>query len=415
MTDQISQVVADLDDVALRRQFHPDFSPIGWHLGHAAWQREVWLLRQLGGHSALAPEFDALFDTFRSKKGARGPALPDARRLRAYVEQVDAAVDSATSRYRGEPSFERASRLADNHERQHVEIVLCIRLLGELYVAVRDGGEAPSVESLDNPWLPVPGGSFRVGCPRGNGAEDPDAWDNEHEAHEVHVAPFLMQRYPVSEGEWLAWMNAGGYERRQWWSAEGWAWRVRSGVVAPGHWRLAGDARWVRRSLCGVVPVGGTRPVAHLSWFEADAYARSRGARLPTEAEWECAAGNESGGGDKRRYPWGAVFDAARADVGRRSGDCSALGQHPAGASPCGIEDMCGGVWEWVSDAFRAYPGFAPGPYAEYSAPWFGVRHRVARGGSWLTAPSNARVTFRNWYEPHVRQPCLGVRLVRDA
>lgn len=414
MTDRISQVVADLDDAALRRQFHPDFSPIGWHLGHAAWQRERWLLRELGEQPPLAPDLDDLFDTFRSKKGTRGRALPDAARLHSYVEQVDAAVERWRLQCAGSPAFERVSRLADNHERQHVEIVLCVRLLGELYVEVRDAPDAPDGAPPDNPWLPVHGGRFTLGCSRaGTGAEDADAWDNEHEAHETRVAPFLMQRFPVSEAEWLAWMRAGGYERREWWSPEGWAWRTRCGVVAPGHWERSPDERWWRRTLSGLVPAGGARPVAHLSWFEAEAHARSRGARLPTEAEWECAASGEPGGG-KRRFPWGAHFDSARADVGRSSGDCSTLGAHSEGLSPSGIEHMCGGVWEWVSDCFRPYPGFAPGLYAEYSAPWFGVRHRVARGGSWLTSPCNARTTFRNWYEPHVREPCLGVRLVRD-
>src|SRR5690606_34410469 len=206
--------------------------------------------------------------------------------------------------------------------------------------------------------------------------------------------------------------HAGGYERREWWSPEGWSWRTHHGVVAPGHWERSADGRWYRRALCGPTLAGGARPVAHVSWYEADAYARSQGARLPTEAEWERAASDAR---DKRRYPWGPSFEVGRADLGRCSGDCAALGAHPRGASPSGIEDLCGGVWEWVADHFAPYPGFVPGRYAEYSAPWFGARHRVARGGSWLTAPSNARVTFRNWYEPHVRQPCLGVRLVRDA
>lgn len=425
MSDRIAPVVADLDDVTLRQQFHVDFSPIGWHLGHAAWQRERWVLREVGGLPPLAPEFDALFDTFRSRKGARGTRLPDARRLRSYVAQVDEAMELARSRHRGEPQFERAARLADNHERQHVEIVLCVRLLGRLYVEPVGPTESPIESELpeiaDGPWIPVEGGTFRLGAPRGDASDtesalqkdvDEDAWDNEHEAHEVHIDPFLMRRHPVSEAEWLGWMHAGGYERREWWSPEGWSWRTHHGVVAPGHWERSADGRWYRRALCGPTLAGGARPVAHVSWYEADAYARSQGARLPTEAEWERAASDAR---DKRRYPWGPSFEVGRADLGRCSGDCAVLGAHPRGASPSGIEDLCGGVWEWVADHFAPYPGFVPGRYAEYSAPWFGARHRVARGGSWLTAPSNARVTFRNWYEPHVRQPCLGVRLVRDA
>lgn len=456
MTDRVREVASDLDEVALRTQFHPDFSPVGWHWGHAVWQRERWLLRQYKGAPAVAPAFDELFDTFRSPKHTRGRALPSKEELEAYELWVDREIERLEAEEPRSAKLTPLLHLARNHERQHAEIVLCVRLLGALYREPRSSefiGGAEHVGSRDNEWIGVPGGEFLLGCPPREGswagraadaggpsecnvsaddsaACDPDAWDNEQRAHRVHVERFAMQRFAVSQEEWLGFMDAGGYERRAWWSDSGWGWRSAHAITAPAHWERARDGRWFERTLSGLAPVGDDCPVAHVSWYEAEAYARSQDARLPSEAEWEfaaswslevsCAAGGARGGQQgfdsvKRRFPWGQEFLPGCAELGRRSGTWSRRGAHPAGASAFGIEDLCGGVWEWTCDHFLPYPSFAPGPYADYSAPWFGSRHRVARGGSRLTAPQNARACFRNWYEPHVREPCLGVRLVRNA
>jgi iron(II)-dependent oxidoreductase len=439
MTDRVREVTVDLDEEALRTQFHPDFSPIGWHWGHAVWQRERWLLRELKGAPALAPRFDELFDTFRSPKRARGRALPPRRELEAYELRVDGEIERLVREEPETGAFARLLHLAANHERQHAEIVLCVRLLGGLYRETAPPGDGlDAALSRPNDWIALPEGDFLLGSPRPDGraeshefdAEaDLDAWDNEHAAHWVHVERFAMQRFCVSQDEWLGWMDAGGYTQRTGWCEAGWAWRVAHDITAPGHWERDSQGRWYERTLSGLAPVGGDRPVAHVSWYEAEAYARCHRARLPKEAEWEYAASlspaaseerddgprHEAQGRPKRRFPWGQEFRPGRAELGRQRGLWSRRGAHPAGASASGIEDLCGGVWEWTSDWFLPYPEFAPGFYAAYSAPWFGQQHRVARGGSRLTAPQNARVTFRNWYEPHVRQPCLGVRLVRDA
>lgn len=412
-----TDVIGDLTDAELRRQFHASFSPIGWHFGHVAWQAECWIWRRLGGRAPLRPDLDGLFDSFRSRKEARGAALPSLGALRGYVDEVGEAVARLARERADDPRLALLWRLVVNHERQHLEIVLTIRLLAALYV---ERGAAPLETSgeTSSSWVTIEGGEFIQGCPRPDpnapGA-DLDAWDNECPGHVVRVEPFRLQRYPVSEQEWLAWMEEGGYDDPRPWSKTGWAWKTQTGIYVPEHWQRSREGQWWRRTLGGVVPAGGARPVTHVSWFEAEAYARSQGARLPSEAEWEYAASTSPDGATKRRYPWGDDFEAARADVGWRRSAPLPRGAHPVGASAWGVEDLCGGVWEWVADAFRPYPGFEPGWYTEYSAPWFGPRHRVARGGSWLTAPSNARTTFRNWYEPWMRQPCLGVRLARDA
>lgn len=417
MNQPWANVLEDLTEAELRRQFHADFSPIGWHWGHVAWQAESWIWRRYGGRVPLRPELDGLFDSFRSRKEERGSALPSLAALRGYVDEVAEAVARLARERSDDPRLVLLWRLVANHERQHLEIVLIIRLLAALYVERRAspvwaGREASSA------WVTIEGGEFSQGCARPDpelADADLDAWDNECPGHRVRVETFRLQRFPVSEEEWLSWMEEGGYDDARLWSKAGWAWKTHNRIQAPEHWQRSREGQWWRRTLGGLVPAGGSRPVAHVSWFEADAYARSQAARLPSEVEWEYAASTSPKEATKRRFPWGDHFDAARADIGWRESAPFSRGAHPAGASAWGVEDLCGGVWEWVADAFRPYPGFEPGWYAEYSEPWFGSGHRVARGGSWLTAPANARTTFRNWYEPRVREPCLGVRLARDA
>ncbi len=405
------RVVADLDDDALRAQFHPEFSPIGWHLGHVVFQEDCFLLRRLGHCVRHSPELDSVFDSFRSEKSSRSGRLPDKSFLLAYAERVRGEVARLIEERGGEPEVAALARMIANHELQHAEIVVTVRLLGELYLdgATLAGPAAPA--SSPDPgaqWIAVPGGTFPLGT-----SDDPDAADNERPAHLVSVDDFALARFPVTEREWLAWMGAGGYDERKLWSEAGWAFRTEKGISAPAHWERERDGSYVRRTLVGKRPVGESRPVCHVSFHEAGAFARFAGARLPTEVEWEYAASWDALRGEKRRYPWGNEPARERADLGLAGGAPAPCGTHPSGRTPDGLDDLCGGVWEWVSSQFEPYPGFSPGPYAGYSAPWFGSEHRVARGGSFATAAENARTTFRNWYALHLREPCLGLRLAR--
>ncbi len=405
------RVVADLDDDALRAQFHPEFSPIGWHLGHVVFQEECFLLRRLGQRAPLFSELDGVFDSFRSEKSSRSGRLPEKSFLLAYAERVRGEVARLLAERGGEPEAALLARMIANHELQHTEIVVSVRLLGELYL---DGASLAGPASSANaptpgaPWIPVSGGTFPLGT-----SDDPDAADNERPAHLVSVDDFAFARFPVTEHEWLAWMASGGYEEPKLWSNAGWAFRSEKGICAPAHWERERDGSYVRRTLVGKRPVGENRPVCHVSFHEAEAFACFAGARLPTEVEWEYAASWDARRREKRRYPWGNELARERADLGLVGGAPAPCGGHPRGRSPDGLEDLCGGVWEWVSSQFEPYPGFSPGPYAGYSAPWFGSEHRVARGGSFATAAENARTTFRNWYALHLREPCLGLRLAR--
>jgi iron(II)-dependent oxidoreductase len=241
---------------------------------------------------------------------------------------------------------------------------------------------------------------------------DEDGWDNEREAHSVLVPAFSIQKTPVTNGEWLAFIEAGGYDIDAHWSAAGRAWKRRVNAKCPLYWHEAGPGQWFERTLAGVLPLVEAAPVCHLSWYEAEAFARHAGARLPTECEWERVASD--GVGEKLRFPWGNL---AHEHVDWALNRCvrSAVGSFPQNASRSGVLDLVGGVWEWTEEVFGPYPGFTAQAYAGYSEPWFDGKHRVARGGSYVTEPELGRSTFRNWYPPEMRLPFLGLRLARGA
>lgn len=401
------RLTRDLSSDELALQYHPEFSPIGWHLGHVAWQEECWALRRLGGEPPLAPELDALFDSFESNKSERGPLLPGARELFQYGERVRARTRRLLEQVDVNASDELAKdgyvfRFLANHERQHGEIIGMVRLLGRLPLPDASPGQ-PAKPASGPDWLAVPGGPFVLGS-----EADPDAWDNERAAHEVELDDFCIARCPVSAGDWLEMMNAGGYDDDRLWSAEGMVWKAREQVRAPLHWEQASDGSWQRYTLRGPEPVDPHKPVAHVSWYEANAFAQFAGARLPSEAEWERAASFD--GVRKRRWPWGDQLPA-RANLDLAAPDVSVPGSFPA--APSGALDMVGSTWEWTHSVFAPYPQFSPQAYRGYSQPWFDGQHRVARGGSFLTSPAIARTTFRNFYLPHIRAAVLGLRLAR--
>lgn len=380
----------DLDDARARLVADASFSPLGWHLGHVAWQEECWLHRRVWGRAPIAPEFDTLFDSFRSPKAARGARLPPVETIRAYAARV--REESLRLAEKENPSGLLREgwvfRFLANHERQHAEIMGIVRLLARLPLQMEDA--RPDVRPAREGWLEFPEGAFTMGC------DDPEGWDNERPAHRRRVAAFRIARRQVTNAEWLQFMEAGGYEDASLWSEEGWAF-VRSGNIrAPLHWERDGGGAWRRFTLHGWRPLAGDHPVAHASWYEAEAFARFAGARLPTEPEWERAAG-----GGERRWPSGEAPEGA--NLGLRHGDTTPVG-----------EELEGNVWEWTASAFAPYPGFRPGPYRGYSLPWFDGSHRVLRGGSHLSHPMMARTAFRNWLEPTIRAYPSGLRLAQD-
>jgi iron(II)-dependent oxidoreductase len=247
-----------------------------------------------------------------------------------------------------------------------------------------------------------------------------DAWalDNERPAHQVDVASYAIDTVPVSNAAYRAFLEAGGYDDDRLWTSAGWRWRCESGKRAPAFWFREGgpSGTWMRRRFARVEPLPDEEPVQHVCWFEADAYARWAGRRLPTEAEWEKAASWDAASGTKRRFPWGEDPPTdTQANLGQTRYHPTAAGSFPAGASATGVLQMVGDVWEWTSSELTGYPGFRSFPYKEYSEVFFDDGYKVLRGGSWATDPLACRTTFRNWDHPIRRQIFAGFRTARDA
>ena len=265
----------------------------------------------------------------------------------------------------------------------------------------------------------IPAGDFRVGS-----VWDAFAYDNELPAHDVHVPAFRLDRLPTTNAEYAEFVAEGGYRRREFWGEEGWSYREREGWEHPLFWTREGGGGggggegvgWSERRMFDVGPIEPRHPVVGVSWYEAEAYARFRGKRLPTEAEWEKAAAWDGGRGRKRRHAWG---DAAPSDAlcnyDLRRWGTTCVGSFPAGASFYGCLDMTSNVWEWTADTFDAFPGFEPFPYPEYSQIWFDGDHRVLKGGSWATGPTVLRTSFRNFFRRHFRIAFAGIRCAQDV
>jgi iron(II)-dependent oxidoreductase len=273
--------------------------------------------------------------------------------------------------------------------------------------------ELPPARAVARDMVKVPGGPFRMGWQRAG-----FAYDNELPPHAVEVPAFRIDRFPVTHGDFLAFLEDGGYARRELWAAEGWELRETEGLGAPRHWRRAAGGGWEARFMDRVLPLPAVadRPVAHVCYWEADAFARWAGKRLPTEAEWEKAALWDPAAGAARPWPWGEQPPTPeRANLDQLGFAPAAVGAYPRGASAYGVEQLVGDVWEWTSTAFGGYPGFVAYPYDDYSKTWFGGDYRVLRGGSWATRPAVARGTFRNWDFPIRRQIFAGFRCAVDA
>lgn len=371
----MQSLCVDLDEALLRAQFDAEFSPIGWHLGHVAWQEELWVLRERFLHDPLEPRLDEVFDSFRPDKQVRGRLLPSKASLLEYRSQVRALVLSRLEEISCDPAVDLMQgagllRFVANHESQHAEIALLVRLAGGLCLSGSALATLAIQHHVQEPgWLDLEGGSFDMGT-----STDPERWDNESPVHPAVVGAFQLQREPVCNGDWLEFVRAGGYDDERLWSPPGWSWRKQHEVRAPLYWVGNDSDGFLERTLRGCAPLEPSRTVCHVSWYEAQAYARFAGARLPSETEWEWAARQTQGG----------------AGMGR-------------------------GVWEWTAEPFHPYPGFRAQAYRGYSVPWFDGNHRVARGGAFVTEAEIARPTFRNWYLPHMRRAFLGVRLAKEA
>jgi iron(II)-dependent oxidoreductase len=394
-------------------------SPLAWDLGHIAAFEDLWVSRATD-RPALRPELFEVYDAEETPRAERGElAYLRHTEAREYLAEVgDRALD-ALSEADLEDSADPLNHgglvweLVLRHEHQHNETMLQTLQIAAPGVfrperSALDGAGAEREYAQGPDMIRVEGGAF----PMGAGSEG-FAYDNERPRHEVELRPFEIDRTLVTNAAFLAWVRDGGYERREWWTEAGWAWRCSESVQRPRYWNPRGLVRAFDRE---EEPLRPELPVMHLSWYEADAYARAHAKRLLTEAEWEMAASWDPRTGEKRRYPWGhdeptperTILD--QLPLGPASVDA-----HPGGASPLGVLGLIGNAWEWTASMFEPYPAFRAHPYPEYSQAHFGQGYRVIRGGSWATRARTIDAMFRSWDLPERRQIFVGFRCAADG
>ena len=397
-------LLAPVPDADQRRQVSALMSPLCWDLAHIAHYEELWLLRALDDVAPTDARFDDLYDAFLHPRrervdlpildpaGARTFAADVRARVLDHLARVDLGSDDPLLH----DGF--VYGMVVQHEHQHDETMLAtIQLMGDDFahpdaVLVDTGPTEPSIDPAAT--RAVPGGTVTLGTDT-----EPWAYDNERPAHAVTLGPFVIDRYPVTNGRYAEFVADGGYDDARLWTDAGWAWRTEADLTEPEFWRAEGAGAWSRLRYGRHEDLPLLEPVQHVCWYEADAFARWSGARLPTEAEWEAAAE-------------GAPLDPA--NLGRVRFAPSPIGTRPASASRWGVEQLLGDVWEWTASRFAPYPGFRSFPYREYSEVFFDDQYTVLRGGSWATDPVAMRATFRNWDFPIRRQIFAGFRCARD-
>ncbi len=411
-------LVADLSPAQFDVPLHSLVNPLRWELGHVTFFYEAFVLQMLGQTSPLLQGAADLYDSFKVDHDDRWSLpLPSLQQTREYRQRVqDALVERLSGRA---PTAQETYLylLSVLHEDMHGEA--CVYMRQTLsYPAPPLGSAAPTAlpVHLGGGPLPgdvaIPGGTFYLGAT----PEQPFVFDNEKWAHPVEVAPFRIARAPVTNREFAAFIDDGGYTRRALWSTQGWVWRGKAQAQCPLYWQRQGQA-WVQRSFDTLVPLPPHAPVVHVTWYEAEAYCHWAGRRLPTEAEWELAASAEpSADGHgmtarKRRYPWGDTPPTPeQANLDTQYMGCVDVGAFPAGESAFGCRQMAGNIWEWTASAFYPFPGYLVDyPYREYSAPWFGYR-QVLKGGAWATRSRLAYNTYRNFFPPARQDVYAGFR-----
>jgi iron(II)-dependent oxidoreductase len=411
------QLIDCVSEADLLAQHDPLMGPVLWDLGHIAHFEALWLDRNLDGNVEFV-EMPGMYNPFEHPRRARGALpLPSLSETLAAMAEIRERVLERLERVdldTGDPLLGAGYvyQMVLQHEYQHDETILQTLQLkkGERYAprirrelrraAPNDGQPAMLRLDVGAAWI---------------GTDDrARTYDNERPRHRVAAAPFWMDRTPVTNGAYLAFIEDGGYRRPELWSDAGRAWLAESKAEAPKYWWREG-AHWLRRSMDRIAPPDPTAPVIHVCYHEAEAFATWAGKRLPTETEWEIAAAWDPSAGSARTFPWGdEPPQAEHANLDQLAFDVEPVDTHPTGVSALGLAGMLGDVWEWTSTDFRGYAGFEAFPYAEYSQVFFGAEYKVLRGGSWATRPGAIRNSFRNWDYPIRRQIFSGFRCARD-
>ncbi|MBF5004497.1 ergothioneine biosynthesis protein EgtB [Diaphorobacter caeni] len=387
-----------------------DASPVKWHLAHTTWFFETFVLERFESDFApFDPAFRVLFNSYYHGVGAQHPrpqrgliTRPDLATVLRYRSAVDERMQQLLARCEDD-ACHALVELGLQHEQQHQELILTdikhLLSCHPLWPTYR-AAEWPRAEvasSAQPAWISHFGGFEQIGH-----AGEGFGFDNESPRHRVYLEPFALSSRLVTNGEYLQFMQDGGYEQPALWLAQGWDWREAHAIHAPLYWRRSRDegAVWQEFTLHGVVDIAPEQPVVHLSYFEADAYARWRGARLPTEAEWEAVAQSLPLNGHMNGHMNGHFAD---------SGIHHPMAEH-------GAARLFGNVWQWTRSSYEAYPGFAPaeGAVGEYNGK-FMVNQYVLRGGSCATPSDHIRASYRNFFPTSARWQFAGVRLARDV
>jgi len=391
-------LLAEIDDLTFSQQAHPDFSPIGWHFGHIAFIEAYWILEHLANSIPIFPEYHRLFAADGLPKQER-QNLPNPQTIQNYLNTVREQVLN----YLVTAPLEIQERLWQwliQHESQHTEtITFLLQLHRQQQNSISSvvdftTAQSKSISSLNrqeiavglsdlDEMIEVKAGEFIMG------SDALDALDNESPAHKIHLNTYWIDRYPVTCQQYRQFMASGGYQNRKYWSDQGWHWLQINPVSQPLYWLDSPD--WHDHPVCGI------------SYYEAEAYANFVGKRLPTEVEWAKAA---------IRNPVEAT--SLRCNHSNAIGHTTPVNAYPENQSIYGAQDMLGNVWEWTACWFDGYKNFVSYPYPGYSQAYFDHQHRVLRGGSWATNPWVLRTSFRNWYNPGVRQILAGFRCAID-
>jgi iron(II)-dependent oxidoreductase len=408
-------LINGLDDEQLMGPEIPIVNPLRWEIGHVAWFHEKFILRDLYGREPLLAHGDELYDSIAINHDVRWelPLLS----VQETLDYIDNVLHDCLSLLPEGMASEAQSyiyQFSTYHEDMHTEAYTYTRQT--LSYQKPDLGDHQRPDDANAGAYPgdaiIPAGVFTLGAPE----NAPFIFDNEKWGHEVSIQGFNMAKAAVTNAEFIEFVNAGGYQRREFWSDEGWAWRVETNAEYPVYWIRADREEWRLRRYDGSEDMPLNQPIIHVNYYEADAYCQWADRRLPTESEWDVAAlGETSGDNNKlamalRTYPWGEqATKSHHANLDSRAQGCIDVAALPAGDSAFGCRQMLGNVWEWTSTTFYPFPGFTPGSYKEYSEPLFG-NTRVLKGGTWATRSRMVTGRYRNFYPPDRRDVLAGFR-----
>ncbi len=414
---QSVRLAAPLSPEDCQIQSMPDVSPTKWHLAHVTWFFETFVLERFEpGFQPFNPAFRVLFNSYYNAVGEKHPraqrglvSRPGLAEVLAYRAQVDARMERLLAQPAGD-ELTALVALGLQHEQQHQELMLTdikhVLSCNPLAPAYHAGGPPPVKTGTPKPfgWQSFDGGLTEIGH-----AGPGFAFDNEMPRHKVWLAPYALASRLVTQGDFAAFIAEGGYREPRWWLSAGWDWVQARGLQAPLYWQR-GAAGWQTFTLHGLVPLDPCTPVVHLSYFEADAYARWAGARLPTETEWEHAA---TVSGAAAGAPNGCGAGGNGANLVDR-GVYHPL--PPPDAAAGGLQQLFGDVWEWTSSSYAPYPGYRPwsGAVGEYNGK-FMCNQYVLRGGSCATPANHLRASYRNFFPTDACWQFSGLRLARDA